>query len=314
MARPLLKYAADRRTLLFVFGWYGVLALAWSRPFGWESLGWMVLLSLGSFVSAVITHNTIHVPIFHSSLLNRAFQVVLTLAYGHPVSAYVPGHNLSHHRFSQTRKDVMRTSKLRFRWNLLNQLLFLPVVSSSILKADFAFARAMKDQRPRWWRQFLIEAGIFIAFNLVLLGLDWQRFIVFVLIPHNYAAWGIVGINYCQHDGTDETHPHNHSRNFVDPILNWFTFNNGFHGIHHVHPNLHWSLAPKVHAEELAPHIHPALDQKSFLAYLWGAFVWPGKRLTYDGRPVVLPEEGPDEDWIPRGRDDSQEGQLGAVS
>ena len=39
--------------------------------------------------------------------------------------------------------------------------------------------------------------------------------------------------------------------------MNWFTFNNGYHGIHHMKPGLHWSLAPEVHAKELAPfNIH----------------------------------------------------------
>ena len=38
-----------------------------------------------------------------------------------PVSMFVPGHNLSHHKYLQKPKDRMRTDKLRFRWNLLNR-------------------------------------------------------------------------------------------------------------------------------------------------------------------------------------------------
>jgi hypothetical protein len=45
--------------------------------------------------------------------------------------------------------------------------------------------------------------------------------------------------------------------------------------------------------------MHPNLDQSSIVGYMWRAFIWPGKRLRYDGEPVVLPEEGPDEEWIP---------------
>lgn len=78
-----------------------------------------------SFFGAVATHNTVHSPVWKSRTMNRLFQVVLTLTYGHPVSAYVPGHNLSHHKYTQSRKDVMRTSKVRFRWNLLNGLFFM---------------------------------------------------------------------------------------------------------------------------------------------------------------------------------------------
>ena len=61
--------------------------------------------------------------------VNRFFEMplalALTLAYGHPVSAYAPGHDLSHDKWVRTRRDAMRTTKLRFRWTLLNRLFFL---------------------------------------------------------------------------------------------------------------------------------------------------------------------------------------------
>jgi len=36
------------------------------------------------------------------------WRFVLTLAYGHPVSAYVPVHNLSHHRHLETERETQR--------------------------------------------------------------------------------------------------------------------------------------------------------------------------------------------------------------
>jgi len=90
---------------------------------------------------------------------------VLTLTYGHPVSAYVPGHNLSHHKHTQTRRDVMRTTKVRFSSNLLNGLLFMPRVGGDILKADMRYFKAMYRRNPPWFRQMLIE---FVVFGLFL--------------------------------------------------------------------------------------------------------------------------------------------------
>lgn len=52
--------------------------------------------------------------------------VILTLSYGHPSSSYVPGHNLSHHKYTQTTKDFMRTSKVKYRWNFLNGYIKIP--------------------------------------------------------------------------------------------------------------------------------------------------------------------------------------------
>ena len=62
---------------------------------------------------------------------------------------------------------------------------------------------------------------------------------------------------------------------------------------------LHWSLTPQAHAEEIAPHILPTLDVPNMGTYIWRTFVYPGIRLDMHGRPLVLPEEGPDESWIP---------------
>jgi hypothetical protein len=67
-----------------------------------------------------------------------------------------------------------------------------------------------------------------------------------------------------------------------------------------------------MHAKEIAPHIHPELDQGSLLAYLWRAYGFPGKRVMYDGSAYVFPEEGPDEEWIPGKGDTPQNVSLGA--
>ena len=94
-------------------------------------------------------------------------------------------------------------------------------------------------------------------------------------------------------------------------MINWFLFNNGFHSIHHLEPSLHWSLLREAHEEKVAPFIHPNLVQKSLFLYAWRTFIWPGKRVRYDGTPVVLPDPVPDESWIPR-PDEAPGGSLGA--
>ena len=296
----MLRYRADLRTLAFIASYFLLILLGFGSSLSLlQTVGLMLMLSILSFLCAVITHNTVHTPIWYSKTLNRVTQIILTLTYGHPVSAYVPGHNLSHHMHTQTAKDLMRTSKLRYKWNLLNQLLFAWTVGPTIFLANWQFAKKAYREDPAWFRQFTLETIAYISYLSLALVLDVQKFILFVVIPHQFAAWGIMGINYVQHDGCHASHSYNHSRNFTGRLINWLTFNNGYHGIHHMHPDLHWSLLPEVHNKELKPFIHPNLDQNNFPKYLWYSFVWPGQRVDFLGNPVVLPPPVEDEQWLP---------------
>lgn len=297
----MLRYSADFRTLLTVSFYFIITSIPWiiwDSLSHWEIAGWVVLNCLLSFICATIVHNTIHVPIFKKRWMNKVFQVVLSFTYGHSTSAYVPGHNFSHHKYTQLPKDAIRTSKARFKINMLNQLLFFFIMSGDIIQGEIRFARKMYTENPAWFRQYALEMILVIGSKIVLAFINWKCFLLFVFIPHQYAAWGIVGTNYFQHDGCDETHPYNHSRNFTAGFLNWLLFNNGYHGAHHMKPNMHWSLYPAFHEKNVRPFIHPSLDRKSLAAYLFQAHIYPGKRIDYLGNAVVLPQITQDEDWI----------------
>jgi fatty acid desaturase len=172
----------------------------------------------------------------------------------------------------------------------------------------------MRKRRPAWFRQLMLETVLFFLVMAGLAVLDWQKWLLYVVIPYQYAAWGIVSINYAQHDGCDPESPYNHSRSFVGRLVNWWTFNNGYHGMHHMRPGLHWSKLPEAHRRELSPHIHPNLEQRSFLGYLVRTHIWPGKRVDYRGEPLKLPDAGPDEEWLTRRFMDRPGVSLGAES
>jgi fatty acid desaturase len=297
--RTLLRHPEDLRSIAFV-ALYGVLAvsgwLIWPKSTPLLAL-WVVLTSLSSWIVAVITHNTVHAPVFHKRFYNQLFQVWLSLSYGFPVSEFLPGHNLSHHKFTQKGADLMRTTKVRFGWNVLNAVAFVPTVAFSVTLANFEFAAKMGKTKPMWLRQLRVETAIVWAVKAGLLFLDWRKALLFVVIPHLFAVWGITAVNYVQHDGCDEDHPYNHSRNFVGKWFNWLTFNNGYHGMHHIQPGLHWSLLAKAHEERLHPFIHPALEQRSLAVYLFRTFILLGGRKKYTGEPFV-PKDPPAENFL----------------
>ncbi|HEY1417153.1 MAG TPA: fatty acid desaturase [Myxococcaceae bacterium] len=256
----------------------------------------IAVLGYTGWLCAVVAHNTVHAPVFNRRWLNSLFQVWLSLSYGFPISDYIPGHNLSHHRFLQAREDVMRTSKVRFRWNLLNVLAFPFAVTPSIVRGNARYGKLKGS--AAWRRQLRLETIVVWGVKVALLALDWRKALCFILIPQLFANLGIVGINFLWHDGCDPDHPVNHSRNFTSGLLNYLTLNNGYHGMHHEEPAMHWSLLPAAHAKHIRPGLHPALEQPSLLRYAWRAFVYPARRESFDGTPLRFRQIDTDLDWV----------------
>lgn len=255
--RPrLVRFAADRRSLAIVATYYSTFGLAWSLP-PQESgmrLAIAALLCVETFLVAVVTHNTIHHPIFHSPTGNRVFSILLSWAFGAPAAGFVPGHNLSHHRYLGTPRDNVRTNKVRLRWNLLNQALFFFVMIPGIVRTESRYVRQMRHlpSQRAWWLQHRVETAVITIGKLSLLVLDWRSAALFVLLPNLYGVWGIFGTNYWQHDGCDPQHPHNHSRSFTGRWLNFFACNNGYHAAHHEQPGLHWTFCRTIIASTSA--------------------------------------------------------------
>jgi fatty acid desaturase len=303
-----LRRPADWRTVIFVTLYYVLTYITWEYT---ESLGlftvpMFLLLCLFSLMGATATHNTMHCSLFKREFKfrNNVFQMLLTLTYGHPVSTYVPGHNLSHHKFTQLRRDIMRTSKVKHKWHLLNFLLFQQTVVLDVLRSDINYLSLQHHLGRPFFVQAMKELVWLLAVQIVLLVLDWKKFFLFFYVPHLFAQWFIVSINLLQHDGCDirpaGSKDGNITRNFTGGILNYLTMNNGYHGIHHIRPTMHWSDYPAAHEKEVVPFVHPNLNQNNIITYMYTAFINPGVRIKYDGSPVVFDDksEGVDEDWI----------------
>lgn len=298
-----LKYNDDIRTLVFTAFFFVLMYYNWNT---WETANsfsfwftWSIQCYF-SFVGAVAVHNIIHCPPFHDKISNKILQCVLSCTYGHPVSNYVPGHNLSHHQNTQSTKDVMRTSKLRFKWHFLNGIFFFPVIGVAMLGNDELYFNSQKENRRPIYKQMQLEKCVLWTMYGCLLILSVKKALILAFVPHLFAKFCIITLNMLQHDGCDQASEYNHSRNFVSPLLNFWCYNNGYHTIHHMHPGWHWSIAPAKHAQIVQPHIHPNLDQPSILGYIFKTFVFPGLRLDYLGKPVLLPpaELDKDEAWF----------------
>ena len=263
-----LRYVEDLRTLGFCSIFFGICSLQFAYDFYGsmlERFGIFIVTVFFAFLGAVTCHNAIHVPISSSKFVNNTFQVVISLWFGYTASAYVPGHNLSHHRNLQTPRDIMSTYKMKFKSNFLNGVLFAPTIMLATGKNDAAYFEAQRKLGRPIYKQAQVELAAWVAFQVALAAVDPRKWLFVFFLPQLFGKYMIISLNTLQHDGCDENSKYNHSRNFVDPWLNYFCFNNGYHGIHHMYPGRHWALTKVDHDTKVAPHIHPALEHPSIL-------------------------------------------------
>lgn len=289
-----LRFAADVRTLLWVCLTIALVAFQFARPDYAPYLFW--LSAYFALACGVIAHNHNHCPTFKSKRMNELFGHVISIFYGYPTFAWIPTHNLNHHKFVNRAGDATIT----WRHSKKNSLLVLvtyPIISAYYQSEPTAsFIRQAKAKNPKLYRRIQIQYVVWLGSHAALLALAiWlhgarQGLVLWslvCLVPALFALWTIMVFNYVQHIHTDPWSDHNHSRSFVGFWTNFFLFNNGLHGAHHENAGAHWTKLPEIHAK-YADQIDPRLLHKSmwwyfFQQYLLAPF-FPSLGTTQVGR------------------------------
>jgi fatty acid desaturase len=291
------RFSSDYRTLLWAFVLFPVVMFVpYARP---HLLAWTLPFALYvGFCAGVFAHNHNHCPTFRSRTANGAFASWVSIFYGHPIFAWIPTHNLNHHRFVNGVGDATITWRYSTRntWLVASSYFFVSAYWQATLIEAFV-ERALRSS-PRLHRRITLERLCFRVAHVAL-------FAIAVLV-HGWALgalvyagtfgasvagglWGMMFINFIQHVHCDPRSAHDHSRNFVSKLGNFLVFNNGFHTAHHEHPGAHWSRLRELHAT-ISHEIHPDLCQSSVFgfclrSYALGA-VLPRFRTRQVGRPA----------------------------
>lgn len=202
-SQGVLRYTEDRRTLWFAVVFFGLVAVQFvmDRPL-WVSVVLWLATCVFAFVGAVTTHNIIHTPMFRRPWMNDVWRVAQTWWYGQPVSLFVPVHNHSHHKYAQTRKDLTRTTKVAYRWQLLNLLKGIQWQRAAARDCKAYFA-VQKQKGRKIAQQLTWELRGLLAFYVALLIIDWKTTLICVALPHQIGGACIRAINFLQHDGCD---------------------------------------------------------------------------------------------------------------
>lgn len=266
----MLRYSADRRTLVYMFITTAVLVLQWNLP---EVNPFLYVFSCFMAISvAVIAHNHNHLPMWRNNIMNNLTDYWLTLFYGFPAFGWIPTHNKNHHALNNREGDYTITYRVSESNNIFT-LLSYPTISSYHQQKPIRDYLKMlwQTDRTKFYLSFLQYFAL-AAFYGVLLYIDWQKTLIFVFVQHQVALFAILVFNYLQHVHADEESDFNHSRNFTG-FLNKLLFNNGYHTAHHNKAGVHWSKIPDYHAQ-IADKIDPSLNEKSFWGYIFRTYVF----------------------------------------
>ena len=259
-----MKYWIDLLSLAYVVLYVACIVAQWIFGFSW-------LMYVGALFFAtgiqVIHHNHVHLGIWNSKRLNNLTNLTISILTAVPSAMMYGGHLKNHHVHQHGPKDVTRTYRFGGDHNHLLGYILHPIQAFCVLIPKFF--RDFLDQYPRrtrFSRDLLVQVCLIGITWIGLLILDWQKFLLFVLVPQAFSLHWLLGANYFQHAHCDDASEVNYARNFTG-ALNWFFFNIGFHTAHHDHPRAHWSTLKKLHQQQ-SHEVHPSLCCSSFLWYV----------------------------------------------
>ena len=269
----MLKHNSDLRSIVFSMLCMLIYIIQWNVQLKlYIRVVFFTITSLQAFQQTVIIHNCAHCHPFTSRINNEIYFILLSALSATPVSLYVPGHNMSHHKHLESEKDVMRTSKMKYKSECLNLLLFMPTILIDIQRNDLHYMMIQyRCGNSIFWR-FVREIIIVHICIVGTLYMDYKKAILIYVGPTIIGKYMIITLNMLQHYGCDPNSKFNHSRNFTGNMLNYFYFNNGYHTVHHNNPGLHWSKTKARH-DEIKDCIRPDLNQECMLRYLFYAHV-----------------------------------------
>jgi fatty acid desaturase len=224
----------------------------------------VLFLTLGI---GVIHHNHTHLRMWRNKRLNRISDFWITLLQGHPTFVFYPAHIRNHHRYRHGPKDTTRTYRFGRDSNNLTGYLLHPLQATVVLYPLFmGWLLCLKQRHAGVFYYCLRQYVVVLLLWSVLAWINWQKFLIFVLLPQLYGLHWLLATNYLQHAHADGNSNINFARNFegwVNPLL----FNIGLHTAHHRHPRAHWSALPQLHLQ-YRDQVDPRLNAGPLLWYM----------------------------------------------
>ena len=271
----MLRYNADLRSLTFIFITIGLLFYLWNFGSEMSTLNWVFFYSwqlLMAVIISVITHNHQHLSIWTAKPLNVLTDNILTLFYGFPVFVWIPTHNSNHHVHINKEPDYTKTYMASEKNNIITLLSYPALCAAEQLKAIVRYLGQVFTKHRSKFYLHILQIVILVSWILAAFVLDWQKALLYVIIPQQVSLFTVLVFNYLQHIHADEESEFNHSRNMTGSVMNFILLNNGLHTVHHNSPGTHWSKLREKH-EKIVHKIDPRLNEENILLYLFRTYI-----------------------------------------
>jgi fatty acid desaturase len=244
----ILKYKADRGPVAFVLGMFAVHVVLWWMATPWVAVASVVPLTLLSMFVAAINHHHQHLNTFHSSLLNRAYDLALALQTGVAPYAWVLHHNLGHHLNYLHQRPHQRPDESA--WTRSD--------GTKMGRVEYTIDMLLRHQReiyqvgkryPKYFRYLLLMKLPLYGLLGAALWLNPLNALLVFLVPAFLTLTHTIWATYEHHAGCETADHFSASVNRDNRIYNRLSGNLGLHTAHHHRPGIHWSLLPQLHAQ-----------------------------------------------------------------
>jgi len=210
---------------------------------------WAAVAYLRTFC-AFVQHNHAHLPVFRQRLLNRLFDVILTLNTGYPTAIWQLHHILGHHRdFLNPELDVARTTHTGSQTRM-SRWVYALRGNLTVLRDSIRIGRAGREGERR---PLLVKLAVELLVQVLITALFFVKSpwlaLWFFVVPNALTGFLVWWESYPHHLDLPLTGPYDSSITVEARDYNFMTFNIGHHTAHHQKPTLHWSLLPEQTAK-----------------------------------------------------------------
>jgi fatty acid desaturase len=244
-----LEHPANVGPLLHIVCWVGLLAFGLLVP---AATNWYLavpLITTLALLNFSITFSVLHIhthrPLFVSRRVNRLIDVLCCVPAAQTAAEMREVHVLNHHRYNDGPGDIASTEGrehgLRAVWYWIR---YSPIEKIHTVRTVFA-ADASPGRRKRRY-QFLLDLTLMVTLiSATEVTADFTRFTLFYWIPFLWTQVNAGYFSWVTHAPArvfdDEP---SKSINTVGNWFNFWTFNQGYHSVHHRYPGIHWSQLP----------------------------------------------------------------------